>query len=75
VPAAPGLFDRTDAAVLYIGARYFAIAARIVAQIRESVPLAPAVPLFTKRLWPGIAAAVEPELRNAPLPPGGGGDG
>jgi hypothetical protein len=60
VPAAPSLCDRTDAAVLYIGARYFAITARIVAQVHEDVPLAPAVPLFTKRLWPGIGAAVDP---------------
>jgi hypothetical protein len=59
-PAAPTSYGRTDAAVLYIGARYFAITARVVAQVREDLPLEPAVPLFTKRLWPGIGAAVEP---------------
>jgi hypothetical protein len=59
-PAMPTLYGRTDAAVLYIGARYFTITARIVAQVRETVPLESSVPLFTKRLWPGIGVAVEP---------------
>lgn len=59
-PVAPAGYGRTDAAVLYIGARYFVITARIVAQVCENLPLQSAVPLFTKRLWPGIGAAVEP---------------
>ena len=59
-PAAPALYARTDAAVLYVGQRYFPIVARIVAQVRKAIPLEPATPLFTKTLWPGIGAAVEP---------------
>jgi HopA1 effector protein family len=46
--------------VLYVGIRYFQIAASLVSQLRERVPLADAVPLFTKRLWPGIGVAMEP---------------
>jgi hypothetical protein len=59
-PAVLTLYGRTDAIVLYIGARYFTITAMIVAQVRETVPLESNVPLFTKRLWPGIGVAVEP---------------
>jgi hypothetical protein len=59
-PMTPGGYDRTDAIVLYVGARYFPIVAQILAAAREKVTLAPAVPLFTKRLWPGIGVAVEP---------------
>ena len=59
-PAAPALYCRTDAAVLYVGQRYFPIAARIVSQAREKIRLEASTPLFTKALWPGIGAAVEP---------------
>jgi hypothetical protein len=59
-PTAPALYDRTDAAVLYVGGRYFPITARIVAFVLEKVRLEPTTPLFTKTLWPGIGAAVEP---------------
>jgi len=59
-PATPALYARTDAAVLYIGARYFPIVARIVASVLVKVPVETATPLFTKRLWPGVGAAVEP---------------
>jgi hypothetical protein len=59
-PTAPALYGRTDAAVLYVGGRYFPIAARIVEFVREKVRLEPATPLFTKTLWPGVGAAVEP---------------
>jgi hypothetical protein len=59
-PAAPGLYGRTDAAVLYFARRYIAIVTRIVAQIRGKIRLEAATPLFAKPLWPGIAAAVEP---------------
>ena len=59
-PATPALYGRTDAAVLYLGVRYFPIAARIVAMARETIALESATPMFTKRLWPGIGAAVEP---------------
>jgi HopA1 effector protein family len=59
-PTAPSLYGRTDAAVLYVGGRYFPITARIVAFVREKVRLEAATPLFTKTLWPGVGAAVEP---------------
>jgi len=59
-PATPALYGRTDAAVLYLGARYFPITARIVASALDKVPVETATPLFTKRLWPGVGAAVEP---------------
>jgi len=59
-PTAPSLYGRTDAAVLYVGGRYFPITARIVAFVREKVPLEAATPLFTKTLWPGVGAGVEP---------------
>ena len=59
-PAAPALYDRADAAVLYVGSRYFPITARIVSSVREKTPLEAATPLFTKTLWPGVGAAVEP---------------
>jgi hypothetical protein len=59
-PTAPALYGRTDAAVLYVGARYFPITARIVAFVREKVRLEATTPLFTKTLWPGVGAAVEP---------------
>lgn len=59
-PASPAHYGRTDALVLYAGQRYFPIVARIVAEVRETVPLERATPLFTKTLWPGIGAAVEP---------------
>jgi len=49
-PAAPALYGRTDAAVLYIGVRYFPIVARIVASVLDKVPFETATPLFTKRL-------------------------
>jgi hypothetical protein len=59
-PTAPALYGRTDASVLYVGARYFPITARIVAFVREKVRLEATTPLFTKTLWPGVGAAVEP---------------
>ena len=60
MPTAPAWYDRADAAVLYIGARYFAVSSRIVAHVRDIVSHLPDVPMFTKRLWPGIGAAVDP---------------
>lgn len=59
-PVAPAAYDRVDAAVLYVGARHFPIVARIVALVRDRVPLEDRTPLFTKRLWPGIGVAMEP---------------
>ena len=52
-PTAPAGYGRADAAVLYVGARYFPIVARLVLQMRDRVPLEDAVPLFTKRLVAG----------------------
>src|ERR1043166_484068 len=59
-PAAPALYGRTDTAVLYVGARYFPIAARIIGGCLNKISLEPTVPLFTKRLWAGVGAAVDP---------------
>ena len=59
-PTAPALYGRTDAAVLYVSARYFSIVARIVMQICDVMLLDAAVPMFTKPLWPGIGVAMEP---------------
>ena len=46
--------------MLYVGSRYFPITAKIVSSVREKVPLEAATPLFTKTMWPGVGAAVEP---------------
>ena len=59
-PIDPAVYDRTDAVVLYVGARFFDITARIVSSLPERELLAPSTPLFTKQLWPGIGVAVEP---------------
>jgi hypothetical protein len=60
MPTAPALYQRDDAVVLYTGVRYFPIAAQIIALVRDDVSLPDHVPLFTKRLWCGIGAAVDP---------------
>jgi hypothetical protein len=60
VPAAPHLYGRADAGVLYIGLRYLQIAARLIEEIRSQIEFTDATPLFTKTLWPGVGAAVEP---------------
>jgi hypothetical protein len=59
-PVSPALYGRTDAIVLYVAARFFAIVARIVSSVRQQTALGLTVPLFTKQLWPGIGVAVEP---------------
>jgi hypothetical protein len=59
-PAEPALYGRTDALVLYVGARYFPIAARIVEGLVSRISLEITTPLFAKRLWPGVGAAVDP---------------
>jgi hypothetical protein len=59
-PISPTLYGRTDAVVLYVAARFFAIVARIVSSVREQIALEFTVPLFTKQLWPGIGVAVDP---------------
>jgi HopA1 effector protein family len=60
LPTAPALYQRDDAVVLYIGVRYFPIVAKIVAQARSEISFADPAPLFTKPLWRGIGAAVDP---------------
>ena len=63
-PTAPALYGRTDAAVLYVAQRYFPIAIpHRLACPRENIRFEAATPLFAKMLWPGIGAAVEPELQ------------
>lgn len=59
-PVAPAGYDRADTAVLYVGARYFPIVARIVAPLVGRVTLEDPVPIFTKPLWPGIGVAMDP---------------
>lgn len=59
-PSAPALYGRTDAAVLYVGARFVPITMWLIEAMRDAVPLAPSVPLFARPLWPGIAGAVDP---------------
>jgi hypothetical protein len=56
----PGLYSRTDPVVLYVPARYFCITSRIIELMSERAALVPSVPLFTKRLWPGIGVGVDP---------------
>jgi hypothetical protein len=60
MPINPLLYGRTDAVVLYVGARFFDITARITSSLPEIESLASSTPLFTKPLWPGIGVAVEP---------------
>jgi len=59
-PVSPAFYGRTDAVVLYVAARFFAITARIVSSLKERELFSPSTPLFTKRLWPGIGVAAEP---------------
>ena len=59
-PTQPALYGRTDTLVLYVGARYFPITTRIVQGLLGKMLLETTTPLFTKRLWPGVGAAVEP---------------
>jgi len=58
----PEVYQRNDAAVLYINRRYYGIAGRIIASIYPG--LAPALqadtPLFTRRLADGLAFAEDP---------------
>jgi len=59
-PISPRLYHRTDAVVLYVAARFFNIAARIVASLEGRELFAASTPLFSKPLWPGIGVAVDP---------------
>jgi hypothetical protein len=55
-------YPRRDAAVLYLNARYYPIAALVVESIYAEVQhvLSPGTPLFTKRLADGLAFAEDP---------------
>jgi len=58
----PRLLGRSDASVLYVGRRYYRIAAEIAFEVHEAVgqSLNDAVPLFTQRLRRGLAFAEDP---------------
>lgn len=55
-------YDRVDAAVLYVARRYSDIVYRLVMECAAGNDrnLRPAVPLFTKRIHPGIGVADDP---------------
>jgi len=57
-----GCFVRADASVIYCGRRYFGILSRLLPRIYERVKdtLRETVPLFTKRLFPGVGFAEDP---------------
>ena len=58
----PALYNRADAGVLYFGRRHFSRVRQAVAAILAAVPrgLQPDVPLFTKRMAPGLGLAEDP---------------
>ncbi|PYQ28085.1 MAG: hypothetical protein DMF56_16720 [Acidobacteria bacterium] len=57
-----GCYTRADGSVIYCGRRYFGILSRLVPRIYERVKdsLREPVPLFTKRLLPGVGLAEDP---------------
>lgn len=61
-PTYPLLYDRTDAAVLYVSRRYFSVVARLLARHGDELEagLRPEVPLFSKRFARGIGLAEDP---------------
>ena len=61
--AMPDMYDRSDAAVLYVHRRYYGITARIIAcnYPRLAAVLEPHTPLFTRRLADGLAFAEDPK--------------
>ena len=60
--AYPQLYDRFDAAVLFVGRRRWDITALLVPDIYQRLKnhIRPDVPSFTKRLAPGLALAEDP---------------
>ena len=58
----PALLNRCDTAVLYVGRRYYRIAAELAFETRAAVEhgIEPEVPLFTRRLTDGLAFAEDP---------------
>lgn len=55
-------YSRADAAVLYVGRKYYTIASRLVAEIYPMLKdgMEPNVPLFAKALAPGLGFAEDP---------------
>ena len=58
----PVMYQRSDAAVLYVARRYYDITARIVRDLPAAVAgqLKDSTPLFTKPLQPGVGLAEDP---------------
>jgi hypothetical protein len=58
----PASYQRVDAVVLYVARRHFSHVAAILAESGASLTalLRPAVPLFTRRLMPGVGLAEDP---------------
>jgi HopA1 effector protein family len=58
-----GLYDRSDAAVLYIAKRYYRLASELLPEVHKAVKpfLAAATPLFSKRLAGGLGFAENPK--------------
>jgi hypothetical protein len=58
----PALLDRCDTAVLYVGRRYYRVAAELALETRDQLGqgIEPAVPLFTLKLAAGLAFAEDP---------------
>lgn len=58
----PELFDRADAAVLYVAKRHYRIVAAILPDVHQAVraKLRPATPLFSKPLAEGLGFAEDP---------------
>lgn len=59
----PGLFDRSDAAILYLAKRHYRIAATLLADVHQAVhpSLKAATPLFSKPLADGLGLAEDPK--------------
>lgn len=57
------LYQRTDAAVIYLAKRHYRLAAEMLEEIYRAVQpsLKPQTPLFTKALAPGLALAENPK--------------
>jgi hypothetical protein len=62
VLSAPAAYQRADAGVLYFGRRHYGRARDALAQVLTAVVggLRPDVPLFTRRLAPGLGLAEDP---------------
>lgn len=58
----PLTYDRADAALLYVGRRYYTVAASVLQEAHDTVAghLEPWTPLWTKTLAPGLGVAEDP---------------